>query len=51
MDSAEVAKLLHIHPKTLQRMDVPTVFLGAYHLRTAAFSAFELDQWLRIAES
>jgi excisionase family DNA binding protein len=49
--TTEAAKLLHIHPKTLQRMARLSGIPGHQIGRQWRFRASELDAWLRNAVS
>jgi excisionase family DNA binding protein len=47
LDSAEAAKLLRIHPKTLQRMARNGEITGIHIGKLWRFRASELEQWLQ----
>jgi excisionase family DNA binding protein len=51
LDSAEAAKLLQIHPKTLQKMARANAVPAHLICGLWRFRASELDQWLRNAVS
>jgi excisionase family DNA binding protein len=51
LDSAEAAKLLQIHPKTLQKLARASVVPAHLICGLWRFRASELNHWLRTAES